>query len=195
MIEGQTINLDDVQTDETYVNCHFDYSSEQLRNSGATFKSCSFEQTDFSHSEWVDCTFENCQFLNNDFSGSLFFQTEFNKCQLMGANFADNTWKKVKVSDSKADYFNLSGSKLTDCCFNAVSLLEAYFQEVKVKSKLVYKNCDLSGSDFLQTSLKGVDFSSSYFESLLVTAEQIKGCTISAMQATLFVGLLGVKVK
>lgn len=195
MIEQQTLSLDEVQTGETYVDCHFSYSSEALRFDSVTFQNCSFEQSDFSHSEWVDCWLVSCQFLNHDFSESFFFQTEFDKCQLMGTNFADNSWKKVKIIDSKADYFNVSDSKLTDCRFIAVELHEAYFQELKIVGGLVFENCDLNGSDFLQTPLKNVDFSSSYFETLLLSADKLRGCLISPMQAQILVGLLGVKVK
>ena len=195
MIEQQTLSLDEVQAEETYVDCHFSYSSEVLRFDGVTFKNCQFEQSDFSHSEWTDCRFINCQFLNNDFSDSFFFRTEFEKCQLMGTNFADNSWKKVKIIDSKADYFNVSGSKLADCRLVAVGLHEAYFQEVKITGGLVFEKCDLSGSDFLQTRLKNVDFSSSYFETLLLSVDKLKGCIISPMQAQILVGILGVKVK
>lgn len=70
MIQGQNLSLDNVDSEKTYEECHFTYSSDQLSFSAVTFKNCTFEQTDFSHSEWVECEFKSCQFLNNNFSDS-----------------------------------------------------------------------------------------------------------------------------
>lgn len=195
MIQGQNLSLDDVDSEKTYEECHFTYSSDQLSFSAVAFKNCTFEQTDFSHSEWVECEFKSCQFLNNNFSESCFFQTVFNKYQLMGTNFSNNTWKNVTVKDSKADYCNFSSSKIDASSFVDTSLLEAYFQETKIKKKLLCHNCEMNGVDFLDTSLRGLDLSTSYFDDLIVTPSLVKECIIAPLQATAFAGLLGVKFK
>lgn len=195
MIKEQKMSLDAVVPGESYEKCIFLYSSEPLRFDGVTFSNCIFQQEDFSHSDWSNCILNNCQFLNNNFTNSLFFQTKFNKCQLLGADFSNNTWKKVNVIDCKADYCNFSVSKLVGCSFTDTGLLEAYFQEVSVRQKLIYTNCQMDGVDFLGTLMKGVDLSRSYFEDLRVAPNLVKGCIIASVQAPIFANLLGVQIK
>lgn len=195
MISEQQLSLDQIEAGESYEKCHLTYSDERLSFEGVTLKNCTFDQSDFSHSEWDNCVFEGCEFLNNNFTESFFYQTKFSKCRLMGADFSGSTLLKSTIVDSKADYLNLSATKLEECSFLDSSLQEAYFQEVKIKKGLNFQRCDLDGTDFLGTSLKGVDLSSSLFESLNVEPRLLKGCQISITQAAVFVGLLGIKFK
>ena len=98
------------------------------------------------------------------------------------------------VTNSKADYINLSGSKIENSQLEKSSLVDSYFQDVTIKKSLKFIQCELDKTDFLGTSLVGVDISSSYFETLNVTTDQVRGCIISPQQAITFVSLLGVKI-
>jgi len=47
----------------------------------------------------------------------------------------------------------------------------------------------------MQTKLKGLNFSDSEFDSLLVSTELLKGCTFNAGQALLIAQTLGILIK
>lgn len=194
MITKQRLSLDEVVPGEIYEDCLFLYSSERIHVDSIKFKNCEFQQTDFSDSEWLDCQIESCHFLNNDFSSSVFYRTIFNKCQLMGTDFSNNHWKNTIIIDSKADYLNLSGSKIETSQFEKSSLVSAYFQNMQIKKRLKFTQCELDKADFLDTALVGVDISKSFFETLNVTTDQVRGCIISPVQAIAFISLLGVKI-
>ena len=194
MIKKQRLSLDEVVPGETYEECLLLYSADRIRIDSVKFKNCEFQQTDFSDSEWLDCQLEKCHFLNNDFTSSVFYRTTFEKCQLMGVDFSNNQWKNTLVTNSKADYINPSGSKIENSQFEKSSLIGSYFQDVTIKKSLKFLHCELDKTDFLGTSLLGVNISSSYFETMNVTTDQVRGCIISPQQAIAFVSLLGVKI-
>lgn len=195
MIKKQRLSLDEVVPGETYEECLFLYSVDRIHIDSVKFKNCEFQQTDFSDSEWLDCQLEKCHFLNNDFTSSIFYRTTFEKCQLMGVDFSNNQWKNTLVTNSKSDYINLSGSKIENSQFEKSILFGSYFQDVTIKKGLKFVQCELDKTDFLDTSLVGVDISSSYFKILNVATNQVRGCTISPQQVIAFVSLLGVKIK
>lgn len=112
----------------------------------------------------------------------------------MGTDFSNNHWKNTIIIDSKADYLNLSGSKIETSQFEKSSLVSAYFQNMQIKKGLKFTQCELDKADFLDTDLVGVDISKSFFETLNVTIDQVRGCIISPVQAIAFISLLGVKI-
>jgi len=57
------------------------------------------------------------------------------------------------------------------------------------------QKCDLDGANFDQTSLKGIDISSSAFDTITVSIESLKGCKVSSYQAIQFATLMGLIIK
>lgn len=194
MIENKTLGLDEVEAGGYYKNCHFRYSVERIRFSDVTFERCEFQQTEFDDSEWLDCHFLNMNFSNYTLNNSVFYRCTFEKCLLTGTNFYYNNWKNSKVIESKANYLNFSESALETCEFIDTNLQESYFQSVKVKKGMTFIRCELNEADFLDTPLNQVDFSKSSFESLRVSMDQMKGCIISPLQASVLIRLIGVKI-
>lgn len=195
IVEARQLPLDEVESGVHYKNCSFDYSEDLLRFSNVTFEKCTFQQTVFDHSEWLDCQFIQVNFSNFSLSNSVFYRCKFDKCQLTGTNFDHNHWKNNEVNECKGNYLNLSDSALEACRFLDTYLPEAYFQSAKIKKSCHFIRCELESADFLDTPLKGVDFSESLFTDLRVSPNQLKECVINPYQAAVFVRLLGVKIK
>ena len=196
MIEHKTLTMDEVETGGYYKNCHLMAGEDEdsLRFSDVTFERCEFQQQVFEDSEWLDCHFVNIHFANATFDHSVFYRCTFHTCQLTGTNFYHNHWKNTKVIDSKANYININDSTIETCTFTDTNLIESSFQSVKIKKGLKFVRCDMNDADFLDTRLKDVDFSKSYFDSLRVSIEQLKGAIISPLQASVFIQFLGVQI-
>ncbi|MFD1126442.1 pentapeptide repeat-containing protein [Lentilactobacillus raoultii] len=195
-IRKQTLGLDDVEVDHDYVDCTFRVSNQPIRISDVTFDHCQFEQTNFDQSDWNFVVFKGCQFLNASFHQSYFSNSQFIGSQLMGADFSVGTkLTNVSVTDTNLRYANFSESTMVKVHFNQVNLQETAFQAVTLKKGLVFSQCNLDQSDFLDTKLKGIDLSQSRFETLTVSPELIRGLIINPWQARSLIGLLGVVVK
>lgn len=194
LIENKKICLDEVEAGNHYKNCQFSYSMERLRFSDVTFERCEFQQTEFDDSEWLDCRFIYLDWSNCTLNNSVFYRCVFEKCNLTGANFYFNNWKNNQVFESKTNYLNFSESAIEMCEFIDTNLQESYFQSVKIKKGLKFIRCELNEADFLDTKLNHVDFSRSYFDSLRISVDQMKGCIINPLQASVLIRLIGVKI-
>lgn len=92
------------------------------------------------------------------------------------SSFADNVWEKTNV---------------TGCKFREASLTGVKMKKVK------FDTVDLTKTDLYHTSFKGIDLSSCVLEGNIFSEglTELKGATVSAMQAVSIVNLLGVKVQ
>lgn len=194
MITKQELPLDATVAGETYEQCHFDYAQDMIKLDRVHFINCTFEQKDFKFSEWLDCTLTQCRLPNADFSNSLIYRTKFMNCQLTGVNFTRNRWHDSTVSDCQGMYLIMAESILKNCQFNETKLTDSSFQSVRVQSKLVFSECELSGADFTDTALNHVDISKANFESLTFTPSLIRGLKINSWQAAMLLGEMGVDV-
>ena len=66
--------------------------------------------------------------------------------------------------------------------------------ENKLKN-IIFRQADLTQSQFFKTSLNGMDFSDSTIEGIAVSLEDIKGAIINQFQAIDLLYLIGVKIK
>jgi len=182
-IKDARVGLDEAEYGNTYIDCHLTYSNDVLRLDGVTFQHCTFDQSDFSYSEWQDCTIDQCDFSQTDFSHAIMYRTNIQKTKLMGANFTKSKFKSVNISNSLADYAIFAESDWQAVTFNDVLLRDTSFQATKIRQGLIFVNCQLDDADFYETPLKGVDFSRSEFKDIRFTISQARGSIMSAEQA------------
>ncbi|QMS85360.1 pentapeptide repeat-containing protein [Candidatus Xianfuyuplasma coldseepsis] len=158
------------------------------------FQNCTFSDSLMERSEFMDCQFKHCTFTNNKLKHSNLIRCEFIHSKLDGTHFTDSqledilikdctgryldsvetTWKVVEVINSNLDESTWFTCKLRDLSLQSVSLLK---------------------SDFYDTSLKGVDLSSSIIDGMKTDIHNIQGAIISSEQAVLLCNLIGVNVK
>lgn len=62
---------------------------------------------------------------------------------------------------------------------------------IKIESLIV----DLTQAQFFKTSLRDIDLSNSLIGGIAISLEDIKGATISELQAVDLISLIGVKIK
>lgn len=182
-VRDARLGFDDIEYGHTYIDCHFSYSNHEVRLDNVTLKHCTFDQSDFSQSEWQDCVIEQCDFSQTDFSEAIVYRTTFSQTKLMGANFTKSRFKNVTVKSAMADYAIFAESDWQAVIFSDVRLRDTSFQATKLKQGLEFIDCELDDADFYETSLKGVDFSRSHFASIRFTMDQAQGSIMSAEQA------------
>ncbi|QEA31545.1 pentapeptide repeat-containing protein [Secundilactobacillus malefermentans] len=193
-VEHQTLSLDDVEMNYRYVDCTFTYSNKSIRLTNVTLSHCKFEQSNFDDAEWSGCTLDHLDWLNITAHNNAFFDCVFQDSLLMGADFTGSQFKRTTFDSCKATYLNLSETGIEAVTFNESQLIDSAFQAIKVKKHLTFKGCELTGIDLSDSNLSKVDISASYFDTLQLTLDRIAGLTISPLQATQIITLLGVKI-
>ncbi|MGQ4559991.1 pentapeptide repeat-containing protein [Levilactobacillus hammesii] len=194
-ITGKTLSLDAITAGNQYVNCELTYSNQDIRVEAVGFEKCTFQQTDFKNSEWLDCAFRGSQFLNCQFQESYLYRCTFTGCQLLGSDFTAARLKDVTVADSQADYANFAEAVLTGVTFTDTRLREASFQMMTVKRQLVFNRCELMRADFTESPLKLVDLRTSNIEAIVFTPGLVRGCKIDPLQAVTFAAALGLDIQ
>ncbi|KRN83281.1 quinolone resistance protein [Pediococcus ethanolidurans] len=195
MIKDKELHFTDIVSGETFENCVFLKANDLIRISEVSFIDCTFEQSDFTSSEWLDCTFKRVNFVNCHFEKSIVYRTKFLTCNLLGVDFSTNSWKNNQITDCRVDYANFSDSKLIKCVVKDSSFKETYFRYVEFKTGFTATHCNFDGVSFLGSKLAKVDLSTSEFETLEVFSEDLEGIIINQFQASTLIGVLGVIVK
>ncbi|MDR2977221.1 MAG: pentapeptide repeat-containing protein [Streptococcaceae bacterium] len=143
--------------------------------------------------EFVDCVFEKCDFSNLDLAGSKFYRCRFSSCKLLGADFTNCYFQDVKILDCLLDFANFSSSRMKAFLIQDSQVTEALFEACKFENVQLFHN-QLEASNFWETDLSGLDFSSNEFERLEVSPELARNIKINLGQASFFAGLRGIEI-
>lgn len=184
---------------ELYKSFVCDYSmdyivEEKLDINGCYFKNVVFNECDFQNIDLLDVVFENCDLSNVNFSEGSIHRTEFKNCKLVGANFSGCNMQNVLFKQSLGRYSNFSYGKLKALNFDNCNLETAAFSDSEF-NKICFSECNLENSDFMNVNLKGIDFTDSDISRILLTGKELKGVTVSMMQAVELSQLLGLIIK
>ncbi len=192
--------LECIKEDEKIENCEFENEKySELYEKSIEFEKCILKNIVLQNSTlekfmFRNVIFENCDFSNTNFIQNAFLKCEFKACKLTGSDFLENRFCHVTMSQTNADYSNMSLASIENILFQDMQMRNFYFQETKMK-KIYFEKVDLGGAQFFKTSLYGVDLSSCNIEKIAISIEDIKGATIEQFQAIDLLYLLGVKVK
>ena len=145
-------------------------------------------------SELIDVLFERCDLSNVSFFRSSFRRVRFSACRLVGCDFSECGFQDFEVTDSTAVLSNWSASSFTNARFANTRLNESAFSSVKSKG-LVFDDCDLSKADLFHMPLAEIDLSSDIIDGITTDAESLRCVAVSAQQAILLAGLLGIHVR
>ncbi|EGG59318.1 conserved domain protein [Enterococcus faecalis TX1467] len=94
---------------------------------------------------------------------------------------------------AKPDYASFRFANFNLVHFNQTRLVESEFFEVTWK-KLLLEACDLTESNWLNTSLKGLDFSQNTFERLTFSPNYLSGLKVTPEQAIYLASALGLVI-
>lgn len=146
------------------------------------FVSCDFSNADLSKLNFVDCTFKQCDLSNAKLYGTTFRDTTFSNCKLLGMNFDDcnNALMSFSFKGCIMNYSSFSGIDIRKTHFDSCTLQEVDFTKAQMQ-EVVFDNCDLLGSIFLQTNLKKVDFRTAFNYSINPEDNLMNGARFSAL--------------
>lgn len=158
------------------------------------FETCKFHDCDFERTEWIDVCFRDCDLSGCHFSDSYFKRCSFKNCKGVGAELTGTTWQDIVCEGCNFSYSNFSGSRwstvsLEECDWSCSSLAQCQFGKIEVKDAVFI------GTNFFQTPLTGIDFTSCQLEEIMASGEEFRGATVNAYQAAQLAKLWGVIVK
>jgi len=132
------------------------------------FERCTFTHCDFSGCNYlgvafIDCIFVSCNFYEAKINYISLRDVQFTGCNFTGVNFSmcDNLLFSFGFKDCVLDYakfytLKLKGTLFTNCSLTAVDFMKADITEV------IFDNCNLHKSVFMDTIANKTDFTTSY---------------------------------
>ena len=160
------------------------------------FTNCVLTHCDFEKASFIDVVFEACDLSNSKFTEAYFERCHFIHCKCVGVDLGLTMIKSTRFEQSNFNYSSFNQAKLLEVFFDQVDFSEASMEEAKLK-KFVTKNSLFIKTNFFQTLLAGVDFTSNELIAPMVSSPpfELKGMIIDQFQAAELIGLLGVIVK
>lgn len=160
------------------------------------FRSCLFEDVDFSDASFTDVRFEACRFISCTMERCWLNRCDFAGCSAPGMSFVKGRLTSVFFGDCQLGYADFSETKIQGLVAESTSLAESAWRDVRFKAAH-FDECDLARAEFAGTPLAGIDFSTSNISGIVVssTLHELRGCTVSPLQAIELAGHLGVHVK
>lgn len=157
------------------------------------FESCRLSGAAMTKSYFSNVSFRKCDLTTVDFRDSTFGRVEFRDCKLIGANFGNCGLNDLLLPGSQADYTVFSFSRFKRVLFKECSLREAQLNEISGK-EYGFRDCNLTRANFHRTSLKGVDLSTCEIDGISASEYELKGASVTALQACELAKLLGIVI-
>jgi uncharacterized protein YjbI with pentapeptide repeats len=194
LLEPLVFNLDeDFYFSDGLVEGQFLSVDQRVTFSGVRFVGAGFELSDEAELEFIDCVFEKCDFSNLDLARAKFYRCRFSGCKLLGIDFTNCYFQDVKFLDCLLDFANFSSSRMKAFLIQDSQVTEALFEACKFENVQLLHS-QLEASNFWETNLSGLDFSSDEFERLEISPQLAQNIKINLGQASFFAGLWGIEI-
>jgi uncharacterized protein YjbI with pentapeptide repeats len=127
------------------------------------FRNCDFSACDFTGVMFVECTFFDCNFKDTKINYVSLREVQFIKCNFTAVNFAmtDQVIYNFNFTDCLLDYAQFYALKLKKMHFINCSMVAVDFMGSDL-SEVLFDNCNLRRSVFIDTKLEKADFYTSY---------------------------------
>ena len=175
--KDEEINNDHVQTE--FYECEF--SNITIHT---TMRSCLF----------ADVIFDHCDLSNACFEESVFRRCIFKNCRMTGIDLSACSFTDVKLIHCQCMLVNLNSTKWNRTEWDSCMLVDGSLHSVQLKDVNVV-DCDFSRCEIHQTSLNGIDLSTSNINGIAVLPENLKGVIVNQEQAIVLASLLGIVIK
>lgn len=152
---------------------------------------CTLEKSSF-----VDVIFKNCDFSNSILIGCYLNRCELISCKWMGIDLYESSLQQLSATGCNLSYANLDHGTLTGVALEGCDLDGASLSLCKLKN-FEARDCRFRGVNFFKTPLEGIDFSTDGIDGIVTSDNhfELRGMTVSPLQAVELAALLGVKVK
>lgn len=138
-----------------------------------TFKNCDFTACNFQGVAFTDCVFISCNFVEAKINYVALREAVFTNCDFTGVNFAmvDSLLFSVEFKDCILDYTKFYTLKIKGTTFINCSLIAADFMKSDL-TEVVFNNCNLHKSIFIDAIANKADFTTSF--NFSIDPEKIK---------------------
>lgn len=128
-----------------------------------TFEDCDFSATDFTGVAFIDCVFTYCNFAGSRINYVSLRDVQFTGCDFNNVNFVmvDQLLFKFGFKDCILDYAKFYTLKMRSTSFENCSIVAADFMSADITG-VIFTNCNLHKSVFIDTIANKTDFSTSY---------------------------------
>ena len=160
-----------------------------------TFRSCLFEGVDFSGCTFRDVRFRSCRFIRCTMDRAWLNRCDLLDCSAPGLSLLQARLAGVALDASDLSYANLSECTVDRLVAHATRLVEAAMQRTRLRH-VTLDGCDLTRLDVFGTPLAGIDVSGCTFAAPVLSSDyrELRGLTVSALQAMSLAELLGVHI-
>ena len=169
---------------------------------------------DFSHLDCVQVVFRGCRLMGVDFSRSFFDRVRWERCDLSGCRFSECSFREAVFLDCRGGGVHLRPERLLPHPGGGGLLAVRQLHQDQLEDgplsglppdpggvsqvrhrNLAFRRADLTGADFFQTSLRGVDLSTCEIRGLTLSQDhqELRGAVLALEQAPDVAALLGVK--
>ena len=159
------------------------------------FRVCRFAGTDFSHSFFDRVRWERCDLSGCRFSECSFRETAFLDCRGDGCSFPQSVFSRVQVEEGSWHCANFTKAVWKTGSFRSCRLNQGILAQMRHRN-LTFQKVDLTGVDFFQTSLAGVDLSTCEIQGLTLSQDhrELRGAVLALEQAGDVAALLGIQL-
>lgn len=152
---------------------------------------CRFFQGSFYKGYLQNVIFDRCDLSGCDFRECVLSRVHFQQCKCTGANFADSGLNDVLFDNCILDHSVFTATRAKKLLFQQCRMSEAQMDELTGKDYR-YDDCVLTKVNFHRTALKGLDLRSNDIDGILASATELRGATVTPVQASSLARLLGV---
>ena len=150
--------------DLEFKNQIFDDTNTKFRDfENCTFFDCDFTNCTFQTVTFVDCNFFDCNFKDTKINYVSLRGVQFTKCNFTAVNFAmtDQVIYEFHFKDCLLDYAKFYALKLKKMQFINCSMIAVDFMASDL-TEVLFDNCNLRKSVFIDTIAHKTDFYTSY---------------------------------
>ena len=142
----------------------------------------------------MDIIFDHCEFVNVHLNQCSLSRVHFISCRISGMELSQSLVQDTLFQLCKGHYCDFGGSTFKECAFDINDLTGSGFVQCDFK-KTSFDKCILNSTEWFNTKLKELDFSSCEIENIAVSSDKLTGVVVNSSQALEFVKLLGLVVR
>lgn len=171
-----------------------DWTGTTLNFSGCVFERCTLSGWAFKRVGFTDCRFSHCDLSGLKLQNVTLHRVQLEDCRLTGTELMRASVTDTTFQGCAADYLALSECKAQRAVWRGSRLRESLWQDVSLKDA-VLDQCDLTSAQFRYTPLANVSLATCTLDALQVDPVDLRGVSVSALQALQLCGLFGIRIE
>ncbi len=192
-VENALADGEDIENCRFYGDAFPETSGRLIEFHGCVFEKCTIGENEIERMVFTDCVFVRCDMSRCNLKKSTLQRVEFRECRLIGASFENAVLMSVSFGKCQMDFCNFSNAKAQHLLMQECSMKENAFISYKWK-EWTMRLCDLTGCEFGDTSLKGLDVTDCLIGNWHTDLYALRGLKVTKEQAVTFAGLLGLNI-